>query len=475
MACEAAFNDPCFLFAFLPAFLLLFWGGAWLLRRDALVTRWKLACIVGGGFVFYSFWDARFAGLLLVAATVDFFLGLKISGPTHRRRWLVASIVFNLGVLAIFKYAVFAAENARTLLSFFGSSATLPYFSIVLPIGISFFTFKTMSYTIDVYRGEVDATRDFLKYLAFISIFVDLVAGPIIRYRELSQQLDRMPPRLAGDDVAAGLAIVALGLFKKAVVADSIAELIDPLWAAPTGLDTPLAWLAAVGFALQLYFDFSGYSDMAIGLGMLMGLTIPRNFDAPYQARNPSDFWRRWHMSLSRWLRDYLYVPLGGNRGTRRRVAVNLMVVMLLGGLWHGAGWTFVLWGAVHGAALVAYHFNRERWDALPVALQRAGLLLVVVLAWVLFRAPDVATAGVLYHAMFVPAGLADGFATVRALGLRSLIPLALAALAALLVPPMASRLANPMRSRLAMAATMTALSLLAVQDGDSPFLYYQF
>jgi alginate O-acetyltransferase complex protein AlgI len=400
MTCAALFNTYCFLFGFLPVALL----GYWLVPNRT----WKLAWIVAMGLVFYSLWDVRFVALLVVAAIVDFVLALRIeTSARHKRRWLTASIVFNLGVLAVFKYSVFAAHNARALFDLLGVPIAIPYFSIILPIGISFFTFKAMSYTIDVYRGKLPATRNLLKYAAFITLFPELVAGPIVRWEKLTDQFDRIPRRPHWGMFATGLTLFAIGLFKKVIIADSIARYSDPFWASTGSLTTVQAWIAALGFTLQLYFDFSGYSDMAIGLGAMLGFRFPINFRAPYHALNPSDFWRRWHITLSTWLRDYLYISLGGNRGSAGRVHVNLLLVMLLGGLWHGANWTFVAWGAYHGLLLVVYRETSDAWDNTPAWMQRAAMLLLAIVGWVFFRAPDIPTTLTVLRAMFAATGAA--------------------------------------------------------------------
>ena len=375
----ALFNTYGFLLVFLPACLV----GYWAVRSRT----WKLAWLTAASFVFYSFYDVRFTGLLVAAAVVDFVVAQRLEGSEGRvrTRWLVLSIVFNLGLLGVFKYAVFAAATARSIFDVLGLPIQIPGFSIALPVGISFFTFKTMSYTIDVYRREVPATRNLLKYLAFVSLFPELVAGPIVRYSVMDRQMDTIPERLDPSYRITGISLLTLGLAKKVLIADSIAQVVDPIWQHAGTLTSVEAWTGALGYTFQLYFDFSGYSDMAIGLAALLGFNFPINFRAPYQARNPSDFWGRWHITLSTFLRDYLYIPLGGNRCSPLRVRFNLMVVMLLGGLWHGAAWTFVLWGAYHGLLLVLYQTCAPWWDRRWVWMQRVATFLLVVFGWVLF------------------------------------------------------------------------------------------
>lgn len=433
---------------------------------------WKLAVLVVAGTVFYSFWDVRFVTLLYAAALIDYIVALRLAGSRYPRRWLVVSLCFNLGVLAIFKYAVFVADNARSVFDLLGIPIEFPYFSIVLPIGISFFTFKTLSYTIDVYRGEVPATTDFLRYLAFILLFPDLVAGPIVRYKTVSTQFDELPTRLSSAAVGVGLSMLAIGLFKKVAIADTLARTVDPLWSDVGAWDTWHAWIAVLGYTLQLYFDFSGYSDMAIGLAALLGLAFPINFRAPYKALNPSDFWRRWHISLSGWLRDYLYIPLGGNRAPPWRVRFNLLLVMSLGGLWHGAAWTFVLWGVYHGALLVLYKETAPTWDKIPVAVQRGLMIVLVALGWVLFRAPDLGTAWVAFRALFGAATPGVLLATPAKL---FLVTLGVASALALFGRSTSEMRFSDRLRHVAFASFLFVAALVLMSNSESPFLYYQF
>ncbi len=463
LGCDARFNTQLFLFLFLPLALLGYWAVA--------SRNWKIVWIAFCSIVFYAMWDVRFVLLLAVAAAVDYIVALQIErSQDHKKGWLLVSIVFTLGLLAVFKYAIFGAQNANSLFALVGSDFRMPVPEIVLPVGISFFTFKTLSYTIDVYRGTQPACREPLKYLAFISLFPELVAGPIVRYSTLGEQLDNLPRRLPWNFFSTGITLFAIGLFKKAVIADSIAARVDPLWADPASLTFATGWAAALGYTLQLYFDFSGYSDMAMGLGAMLGLRFPINFNAPYQALNPSDFWRRWHISLSTWLRDYLYIPLGGNRKGPGRAKVNLLLVMLLGGLWHGAAWTFVIWGAYHGFLLVGYQSVRARWDAMNTWVQRGAMFLLAVIGWVIFRAPTLGDAKTVYLAMLNVGALAGAVAT---------LPL-LAALAVVIAFTMLATPTGQMRLRfttpraIGVAALLLA-AILGVGAGSSPFLYYQF
>jgi alginate O-acetyltransferase complex protein AlgI len=356
--------------------------------------RAKQWTITLGSLVFYAAWDVRFVPLLVGTALLDFFIARAIDGPgvteAARRRLLAGSIVMNLGVLAFFKYAGFLVSSAFGLLHLAGIQCSAPLLHIVLPVGISFYTFQSMSYTIDVYRREIRAREHPIDFLAAVTFFPHLVAGPIIRATTLLPQFER--PRAASWlNVRRGCLLVATGLAKK-TLADLLGDKADLLFAAPAQAHGALAsWTGALAFAGQIYGDFSGYTDIAIGVALLLGFSLPPNFDYPYLARSPIDFWRRWHISLSTWLRNYLYLPLGGSRSRRYR---NLMVTMLLGGLWHGASWTFVAWGLYHGCLLVAAHALRARGvpidepprSALSSFGSRALTFYLVVVGWVLFR-----------------------------------------------------------------------------------------
>ena len=292
-------------------------------------------------------------------------------------------------MLAYFKYSgllVRTTESALIALGLEESARASRWFEVILPAGISFYTFQTLSYIIDVWRGQAPAERNFVRFAGFVSFFPHLVAGPLTRHHQLIPQL----ARIAATGITArwreGLLLFAVGLCKKVLIADRLGNLIDPLLAPPLALDAPRAWLALLGYAFQIYFDFSGYSDMAIGLGRLFGIELPQNFNSPYKATSPSDFWRRWHMTLSAWLRDYLYITLGGNRCSPARRRFNLMITMVLGGLWHGANWTFAAWGTWHGVLLVLHH-ALPAWERMSVFWQRNVTFLLVTLGWVFFRA----------------------------------------------------------------------------------------
>jgi len=349
-----------------------------------------------GSFVFYGWWDWRFCFFLIGASTIDYTLALRIQEASDRGRkwrWLLISLTSNLGLLAVFKYAGWAVRNVNAALGL-----TLPVPEIPLPLGISFFTFQAMSYTIDVYRGHFNPTRRWFDFSFSMSFFPHLIAGPIVRAAHFMPQLAAAHP-FRSDQLCEGFERFAKGFLKKTLLADQLAVCADTVFRDPAFYSSSTCWLALAAYTAQIYYDFSGYTDMAIGLARMFGFEFPQNFDHPYLSRSITEFWRRWHMSLSSWLRDYLYISLGGNRRGRGRTYINLLLTMLLGGLWHGASWTFVVWGALHGGALAVHKLVLERWPV-PGRWRRAyGLpftLAFVMFCWVFFRAPTFEVAGVI-------------------------------------------------------------------------------
>ena len=394
------FNSYSFLFVFLPIAVL---GYVIAARTDKwwAAPLWLAVC----SFYFYADWNPYGVFLLGGSVLVNYLLSGRIEpGAGTGRFWLTFGVLFNLGLLGFFKYADFFIENVNMV-----SGGSLPLLYIILPIGISFFTFQQIAYLVDVYRGEV-ADRNFLRYALFVSFFPQLIAGPIVHHGEMMPQFSARNRRIL-TNLLIGTSIFAIGLFKKVILADSMALQASPVFTLVEAGNSPgfaEAWLAALAYSLQIYFDFSGYSDMAIGLGRMFGITLPVNFAAPYRARSIIEFWRRWHITLSRFLRDYLYVPLGGNRHGPGRRWVNLMVTMGLGGLWHGASWNFALWGLMHGLFLVVNHAWRRwmRWLPLPVPLAIGVTFVAVVFAWVPFRAASLEATWLIWQAML---GLGSG------------------------------------------------------------------
>ncbi len=375
--------------------------------------------LLAASYFFYACWDWRFLGLIFLTTLVDFTAAGRIAalpdGAPGRRRWVAFSLTVNLGILGLFKYyGFFVAELAR-LLSMLGLPELSPALKLVLPVGISFYTFQALSYTLDVYRGRTDPARRFLDFALYIAFFPQLVAGPIERSHHLLPQVVRPRPRCDAERFREGLFLVLSGLFLKVVLADNMAWLATvPFGEPPALLTAPEVLLGVYAFAFQIYGDFAGYSAIAIGVAKWLGFDLMENFRRPYFALDPRDFWRRWHISLSTWLRDYLYISLGGSRGGPGRTARNLMLTMLLGGLWHGAAWTFVIWGGLHGLWLVLH----RAWDAVgaartaPGAIGRAIRLLatfhLVCLGWLFFRAESLPQATGMLATLGGPWGWSD-------------------------------------------------------------------
>ncbi len=367
---------------------------SWLLAR---APRVRIVFLLAASYYFYAAFDYRFLPLIFISSTADFWLARRIGAtrePGPRKLLLWLTVLLNLGLLGFFKYYDFGVESLAAALGYLGYHPPEWALHITLPVGISFFTFESMSYVIDVYRGDIEAHSSYLEYLTFVAFFPHLVAGPIVRPRDLLPQLAGAP-RFSSALGAEGLFLIAVGLLKKVAIGDYLAlNLVDRVFDAPRSYSSLECYLGVTGYALQIYSDFSGYTDIAIGSALLLGVRFPKNFDAPYTAVSIVDFWRRWHISLSTWLRDYLYISLGGNRHGRARTYLNLMLTMLLGGLWHGASFTFVAWGALHGAALALTRALSRPIAALtagwPDGVKRAlGVVFtfhLVCLGWILFR-----------------------------------------------------------------------------------------
>lgn len=381
------FSSPIFLFIFLPATLLLYFLAGKAVRNLLLLAI---------SLVFYAWGEELYVLILLASIALNYLFGLGIAAAIGRQRlwWLWGGVFGNLMLLGYFKYTGFILQNMGVA----HADALTP----ALPIGISFFTFQALSYLIDLYYRRVQVQKNPLNLALYISLFPQLIAGPIVRYSEVEQEIiDRTVTR---NDVAEGVQQFVRGLAKKTLLADPMGLVADRVFAIPeAGLTPETAWLGAICYSLQLYFDFSAYSDMAIGLGRTFGFKFPPNFNYPYTARSVTDFWRRWHMTLSRWFRDYLYIPLGGNRLGAARTYLNLWMVFLATGIWHGAAWTFIIWGAYHGAFLILERLGLDRLLArLPKALQHGYLLIVVICGWVMFRSESFSQATAFYEAMFL-------------------------------------------------------------------------
>jgi D-alanyl-lipoteichoic acid acyltransferase DltB (MBOAT superfamily) len=400
------FNSPLY-----GVFLLATFAVFWLLYRRRL-PRALFLVLASYGFYFYGTydvaqtepvplgplgWSVLCLGIIFVGSTIDFWVGRALGRterPAARKALLLVSLVYYLGVLSVFKYWNFAADSLAALFAFAGVAVNATHLRLVLPFGISFFTFETMSYTIDVYRRDMPPCERYLDYLLFVCFFPHLVAGPIVRPEQMLPQL-AAPPVNDPAMQARGLWLIATGLAKKIVIGDALsANLVGRAFGNPERYSSVELVFAVYAYAVQIYCDFSGYTDVALGSALLFGYRLPENFDAPYAARSLQDFWRRWHISLSSWLRDYLYVPLGGSRGSRWKTYRNLMITMVLGGLWHGASWNFVIWGALHGGGLAVTRMWQRARPKVSSGRLAAGVAVVltfhfVCLAWVFFRAPS--------------------------------------------------------------------------------------
>lgn len=533
------FNSTVFLL-FFAGFFAIYWRLGERLRAQNIL-------VLVGSLLFYGWWDERFLILIAASTVVDFVAGVGTSGervragdlrkggvylalvalaataPTfgdswrwlaltgafalaafavammiermrgdRRKAWLVASLVSNLGLLAVFKYFGFFTESFIEAAESIGFTVNAPMMQIVLPIGISFYTFQTLSYTIDVWRGDMRATRRLIDFAAYVSFFPQLVAGPIERAKALLPQFE-VRRRWSTERAGEGAMLFLWGLYKKTVIADNLAPIVNAAFAAPSETAPALMLLGVLGFAVQIYCDFSGYSDMARGLARLLGFELMVNFDLPYFARTPSEFWRRWHISLSSWLRDYLYVPLGGNRGGRIATYRNLFLTMLLGGLWHGAAWTFIVWGAFHGVILALY--RAFSIDALIERAKGSGAVIVHVAAWgvmsmltlvgwTFFRAQSLPDA-------FAALDRAFQFDSLRSLSALPEATLVLSLTAPLIVANIANRFFAPaLKSLIGESRTAGVLpSLLRVSavltlvcsvtflsaEGQQDFIYFDF
>lgn len=457
---------------------------SWALRQRAEAR--KLVLLVASYF-FYGYWDWRFTGLLALSSVINYVAGRMIasSGSAGARKTvLLTAVALNLAILGFFKYFGFFIATLSDLLVMVGLERDLPLLQIILPVGISFFTFQGISYVTDVYRGEVGPVRSPLDLFLYISFFPQLVAGPIVRAAWFLPQLDHTP-RLTRRALCFGLTLILLGLFKKMVVANYLAtELVDGVFLDPGGYSSLELLIAIYGYAVQIYCDFSGYSDIAIGVAALMGYRFHKNFDCPYRARSLREFWRRWHISLSQWLRDYLYKPLGGSHHGRAATYRNLAITMLLGGVWHGAAWTFIVWGAIHGTALAVERAfrvaqsggepQRQETGAIRAPLQILATFHVVCLAWIFFRSEDFATAFTYLREL-------GRFTSEIYLASPFLVGLIALVLAAQFVPAnCVERLANRLEVLPVWAiAGAFAVLLLAIDlvapEGTAPFIYFQF
>jgi len=471
------FSSNVFLFLFLPLFLAVYY----LTPDRARLRNWV---VLIGSYVFYAWWRVDFLFLFAAVTIWNYLIGMAIAragpGTAIARRWLALGVTMNVATLAYFKYANFGVDSLNALLGVAGH-APIAWTHVILPIGISFYIFESISYIADVYRRDTEATRHPVDFATFIALFPHLIAGPVFRYKDLADQFERRTH--SWEKFGEGSLRFMQGFIKKVFIADTIA----PLATSAFGLTHPTtadAWFGAIAYTAQLYFDFSGYSDMAIGLGLMMGFRFVENFNQPYISQSITEFWRRWHMSLSAWLRDYLYISLGGNRGGTLKTYRNLLLTMLLGGLWHGANWTFVIWGAWHGTVLCIERALGVKPDPSRFRVSRWALtFLVIVLGWVMFRAANVSEALRMYGAMFRfdGAGLSDVYAgSITSLEMATLLlAIAVAAFTGSMSLRPAPRPPVFAHGHLAAQVLVWPLFLLAIlklsAESYSPFLYFQF
>jgi len=462
------FSSLTFLCIFLPAVLIL--------DRIFRNIRVKNALLLVASLLFYAYGEPVYVLLMIVSALLNYVSALLISKFSDninlKKLALTAGVIVNLGALVFFKYTVFLVSFVNTS---FGASIPVP--DVTLPLGISFFTFQAMSYVIDVYRGDCNVQKNFGRLLLYISFFPQLIAGPIVKYRDIEAQI--LSRSVTGENTALGIRRFAMGLAKKVFIANNVAVIADSVFADLGVIDAKTAWLGAVAYMLQIFFDFSGYSDMAIGLGRMFGFEFKENFDHPYIASSIKDFWRRWHISLSSWFKEYLYIPLGGNRKGKARTIINKFIVFACTGIWHGANWTFLLWGLYHGAFLMIEEVipkkSENKNPALKV-LSQIYLVFVVMIGFVLFRCDSIRDFGIMIGRMF-GAGNADS----TMLFMKLINPLNITALIAGIVfsMPVGGKLKdNKIAKNVSYVAAVlaVALAMLCLSSGSyNPFIYFRF
>jgi len=467
------FTSHVFIFYFLPAVLLIYY---------LLPASRRNFFLLLASYAFYGWWQPWFMLLMVAVTIINHLSGRAMAAsrdnPGRAKAALGVSVAANLVLLGFFKYCTFVGENVNRLWALFGTEA-LPMLQVALPVGISFYIFKSLSYSIDVYRGVSPPARSFWDFACFVSLFPQIMAGPIIRYHMIADQLVERTCTL--DKFSSGVALFILGFAKKVLLANPMGEVADAAFgaAAPCAAD---AWFGALGYAFQIYFDFSGYSDMAVGLGRMLGFEFLKNFDAPYRAESITDLWRKWHVSLSSFLRDYLYLPLGGNRQGTYRTYANLAIVMLLGGMWHGAKWTFLAWGAWHGLLLCLERWRGKKslYDRLPRPARIAATFVLMLLSWVLFRAADLTAAAQYFRSMLGLQAAQVGQSLLAADLYTPLHVLVMALCAVLVFQPVQAfdwSTARPQTwRRVAVLVPLFAIAVIVMfNQAFNPFLYFAF
>ena len=473
------FSSTIFLFGFLPAVIILYY-----VQQLLGGKKLRNAFLLFASYLFYLYGAAGFVLILIGSTAADYVLALLIERDVQRRRlWLVLAVFLNIGLLAYFKYADFFVNNLNIVFAQFGLTPIL-WPEVILPIGISFFTFKKLSYILDVYQGKAQAQRNIVDFALYVAVFPELIAGPIMRYHAVHRQLKQR--RESWVLFYDGIIRFCWGLSKKVVIADACGRIADFTFALrPELLDTKTAWLGAIAYTLQIYFDFSAYSDMAIGLGLLFGFKFPENFNRPYSSVSITDFWRRWHITLGRWFRDYLYIPLGGNQKGTGRTCLNLSLVFILCGLWHGANWTFVFWGIFHGALLMLERVSGIR--NLPAEkyqiVRRAATLLLVILGWVVFRSASIFQAFEFISRMFTLTNLPVSYELSLVMNFRNVLFL-MTALTVFFMPRDFSGLRHltdrkdplPLFTGVVMILlVLPYCAALIIGGANTPFIYFRF
>ena len=464
------FSTLLFLFRFLPIALLLYY---------IVPAKWKNFVLFIVSLVFYSWGEVRYFPIMIFSTILDYTCGQVIERNRGKKAIcitsLLVSVIVNLGMLFFFKYTDFFITNIN---SWFGTA--IPLLRLTLPLGISFYTFQTMSYTIDVYRGDTPAEKNIINFGAYVTMFPQLIAGPIVRYTDVAERLNILKGRITLDRIDEGITYFIFGLAKKVLIANSVGA----LWTEITGtlgfeaISTPLAWMGILAFTFQIYFDFSGYSLMAIGLGKMLGFDFPDNFNHPYISKSITEFWRRWHMTLGAWFREYVYIPLGGNRKGVPRQIVNLLIVWLLTGLWHGASWNFVLWGLYYAVLLICEKlFLLNRLERLPKLLRHLYTMVLVMLGWALFYFEDLRALGAFLLRLFTFEGMSLSAVNI-ALGYLPLLAVSVFA-ATPVMKSLADRWAGKAVVRYGKIAAAAGLLLLCVaslaSQSYNPFIYFRF
>jgi alginate O-acetyltransferase complex protein AlgI len=473
------FSSTIFLFGFLPAVIISYYGQRLLFQKSL-----RNAVLLFFSYLFYLYGAASFLLILMFSTVADYVFGLLIEKDANRKRlWLVLSVLLNIGLLAYFKYANFFIGELNGVLVNFGFSGA-EWKHVILPIGISFFTFQKLSYVIDVYRGTARALENIIDFALYVALFPQLIAGPIVRFSYISSQLKGREE--SWDSFYKGVMRLSWGLAKKVIIANSCGNIADVVFGLdPATLDTKTAWLGSLAYTLQIYFDFSAYSDMAIGLGMLFGFKLPENFNRPYSAVSITDFWRRWHISLSSWFKDYVYIPLGGNREGMVKACINMVVVFILCGLWHGANWTFLLWGLYHGLFLILERLSGLR--DIPAEeyryARRATTLLIVIVGWVFFRSENISQAIQFLGVMFTASDLPLSYELSLVLNYRNILFM-MTAFTVFFLPADFSGInyltwkKDPialLAGALLILLLLPYCAALIVGGSSSPFIYYRF